>query len=160
MSSGIPMICSHTNIAAIADNPRSTSDRVIEAIAKTGGVIGLTAVNDYHVRGKKDVNVPHSPWVTVEEHLDQYDYLRKLAGFDHIGLGPDFIDREGIGNQSAAIDRRIISDGSWLYVKGFEKIRELPNVTRGLIKRGWSTHEIRKVLAENWLRVHKKVWGS
>jgi len=44
-------------------------------------------------------------------------------------------------------------------VKGFEDIDELPNVTRGLIERGWSTGEIHKVLGENWLRVYEQVWG-
>ena len=164
MSAGVPVICSHTNVAAIADNPRCTSDRIIKAIAKTGGVIGLTAVNDFHVRGKKDMNVPHSPRVTVEELLDQFEYLRKLVGVDHIGVAPDFVAGRSIDydlvNQSAAINREIISDGRWLYVKGFENISKLPNVTRGLIQRGWSTGEIRKVLGENWLRVYKQVWGA
>ena len=44
ISDGVPVICSHTNIAAIADNYRCISDRVIDAIAGTGGVIGITAV--------------------------------------------------------------------------------------------------------------------
>jgi len=164
LSSGIPVICSHTNVAAIADNPRCTSDRVIEAIAKTGGVIGLTAVNDFHVRGKKDVNVAHSRRVGIKEHIDQFDYLKKQVGVDHIGIGPDFVEGRGIDydvvNQSLAINREIISDGPWLYLKGFENISELPNVTKGLIERGWSTGEIRKVLGENWLRVYKRVWGA
>ena len=164
MSSGRPVICSHTNIAAIADNPRCTGDRLIEAIAGTGGVIGLTAVNDFHIRGKKARGIPLSPRVTLDAHLDQFDYLRKLVGIDHIGIGPDFVEGWTIDydfvNQSAAINREIISDGPWRYVEGFETISELPNVTRGLIRRGWSTGEIRKVLGENWLRVYKQVWGS
>jgi membrane dipeptidase len=164
ISKGVPVICSHTNVAAIADNPRCTSDRVIEAIAKTGGVIGLTAVNDFHVRGKKDINITHSPRIGIKEHIDQYDYLKKLVGVDHIGIGPDFVFGRGINydlvNQSMAINREIISDGEWLYVKGFEDISKLPNVTKGLIDRGWSTGEIRKVLGENWLRVYKQVWGE
>jgi len=164
ISSGVPVICSHTNVAAIADNPRCTSDRLIEAIAKTGGVIGLTAVNDFHIRGKKDINVAHSPRVGIKEHIDQYDYLKKLVGVDHIGIGPDFVFGRGINydlvNQSMSINREIISDGEWLYLKGFENISELPNVTKGLIDRGWSTGEIRKVLGENWLRVYRKVWGK
>ena len=45
------------------------------------------------------------------------------------------------------------------YVKGFENIAELPNVTSGLMERGWSTAELKKLLGENWLRVYEKVWG-
>ena len=47
-----------------------------------------------------------------------------------------------------------------MHVKGFEDISELPNVTRGLIERGWSIADIRKVLGENWMRVYKEVWGA
>ncbi len=165
MSAGAPVICSHTNVAAIADNPRCVSDRLIEAIAKTGGVIGLTAVNDFHIRTRKDMQVAHSPRVTVEKYLDQFDYLRKLVGVEHIGLGPDFVGGRDYNINFDAINRDIItrdmiSDGPWLFVKGFENISELPNVTRGLIRRGWSSGEIRKVLGENWLRVYEKVWGA
>lgn len=164
MSADRPVICSHTNIASIADNPRCTSDRLIEAIAATGGVIGLTAVNDFHTRGRQDINVPLSPRATLEEHLDQFEYLKKIVGIDHIGIGPDFIEGWDIDfdfvNQSAAINREIVSDGPWRYVKGFEDISELPSLARGLIKRGWSTGDLRKVLGENWLRVFEMVWGS
>lgn len=53
-----------------------------------------------------------------------------------------------------------LSDGPWLYVKRFENISELPNVTHGLIQRGWSSGDIRKILGGNWLRVYEAVWGS
>jgi len=163
LSSERPVICSHTNVAAIADNPRCVSDRLIEAIAKTGGVIGVSAVNDFMVRSRKDANVPHSPRVTVEAYLDQLDYIRKLVGADHIGIGPDFI--EGRQIPYAAVNRAIIppemiSDGEWFYAKGFENISELPNVTAGLIRRGWPTGDIRRVLGENWLRVYEQAWGA
>jgi membrane dipeptidase len=45
-------------------------------------------------------------------------------------------------------------------VKGYEKITELPNVTQGLMERGWTDDEIRKVLGGNWMRVYQKVWGA
>jgi membrane dipeptidase len=61
ITSGLPVVCSHTNVAAIADNPRCISDRLIDAIAGTGGVIGLTAVNDFHVRSRRDADVKSSP---------------------------------------------------------------------------------------------------
>jgi membrane dipeptidase len=163
VSSGVPVVCSHTNVAAIADNPRCTSDKLMEAIAKTGGVIGLTAVNDFQVRSRKDAAVPHSPRVGVNAYLDQFEYVRKLVGVDHVGLGPDFIDGIPIPYDQVnreIIPREMISDGPWFYVEGFENIAQLPNVTHGLIQRGWPASDIRKVLGENWLRVYRSVWGS
>ncbi len=52
------------------------------------------------------------------------------------------------------------SEQPWFYVRGFEDISELPNVTGGLIERGWSNAEIWKLLGENWLRVYEQVWGA
>ncbi|MEO8450442.1 MAG: membrane dipeptidase [Gemmatimonadota bacterium] len=184
MSSGVPVMCSHTNIKTLNDNPRCTSDRVLEAIAKTGGVIGLTGFNDFHARTRNDAGVLRTPQVGLEKHLDQYDYLKKLVGVDHVGLGPDFTfggtkpvpepprersaaesgakipDRNANGSEQFASPEAYSVLTPWFYVKGFENISELPNVTRGLIQRGWSTGEIRKVLGENWLRVYETVWGE
>ncbi|HKZ72773.1 MAG TPA: membrane dipeptidase [Steroidobacteraceae bacterium] len=164
MSAGRPVICSHTNVGSIADNPRNVSDRLIDAIAGTGGVIGLTAVNDFHVRRAADKNVAHSPRVGVSAFVDQMEYLKKRVGVDHIGLGPDFVEGRTLDydtiNQSLAINREIISDGQWLYIQSFENISQLPNVTREMIARGWSTGEIHKLLGENWLRVYRAAWGA
>jgi len=163
ISKGVPVISTHTNVAAIADNPRCVSDRVIEGIAKNGGVIGLTAVSDFHARSRKDASVPRTAQVGVEAYLDQFDYIRKLVGADYVALGPDFVDGLPVNYEAVnreIIPREMISDGPWLYVKGFENISELPNVTRGLIQRGWSSGDIRKVLGGNWLRVYEAVWGG
>lgn len=74
------MICSHTNIRALADNPRNISDRLTEAIAGTGGVIGLTPISDLNVRTRNDVAVRRMPRVNLDTHLNQYDYLKRLVG--------------------------------------------------------------------------------
>ncbi len=162
ISRGVPVICSHTNVAALVDNPRNTSDRLLEAIAATGGVIGLTAFNDFHVRTRHDAAIPRSPQVGLERHLDQLDYLRALVGPDHIALGPDFVEgRNGTAPLNRAVmPPEIYSETPWHYVEGFETIAELPNVTAGLIRRDWPTTDIHKLLGENWLRVYEQVWGA
>lgn len=161
---GVPVICSHTNVRALKDNPRNISDRLIEAIAKTGGVIGLTCFSDFHVRSGKDANVPHIPQATLDQHLDQYDYLKKLVGVDHIGLGPDFmtgrVDIDAIGLDRERWPSDVYGEWPWYMVKDFETIVELPKVAQGLLNRGWSPADVRKVLGENWLRVYEKVWGA
>jgi membrane dipeptidase len=160
-SRGVPVICTHTNIAAIADNVRCVSDRVIDAIAATGGVIGLTAVNDFHVRGKGNTGpVPH---VGIDAHIDQYDYLRKRVGIDHVGMGTDFVDGlpipYGGGVNRDVIPPDMVSE-PWRYVDGFESIGQLPNLLAGFRRRGWSEDEIAKAMGGNWLRVYERVWGA
>ena len=161
ISDGVPVVCSHTNVAAIADNYRCISDQVIDAIAATGGVIGLTAVNDFHVRGRGDTgDVPH---VGIEEHVDQYDYIRNRVGVDHVGLGTDFVDGMAIpyggGINAEIIPADMVSE-PWRFIRGFESIAELPNLIDGLRRRGWTDEEVRKAMGANWLRVYQQVWGG
>jgi membrane dipeptidase len=159
VSRGVPVVCTHTNVAAITANVRCTSDRVFDAIAGTGGVIGLTAVSDFHLRKKGDTG--SLPQANLEAHLDQYDYLKKRVGVDHVGLATDFIDGMPIpyggGVNLEIIPPDMVSE-PWRYVKGFESIAELPNLIRGLRDRGWTEAEIDKVMGGNWLRVYGAVW--
>jgi membrane dipeptidase len=164
VSKGIPIICSHTNARALNDNPRNISDRLIEAIAGTGGVVGLTSVSDFHMRSPKDANIAHSPQATLDKLMDHFDHLKKLVGADHIGLGPDFmtgrVDLDAIGMIRERWPADVYSEQPWQMVKDFETIIELPKVTQALLDRGWSEADVRKVLGENWLRVYEKAWGA
>jgi membrane dipeptidase len=42
---------------------------------------------------------------------------------------------------------------------GYDDCRDLPNITRGLVKRGYSDEQIRGILGENALRVFAEVCG-
>lgn len=161
ISKGVPVVCTHTNVAAIADNARCVSDRVIDAIAATGGVIGITAVSDFHVRGKG--NTGPVPQVGIDAHIDQYEYIRKRVGIDHVGMGTDFVDGMPIpygGGINADIIPADMVGEPWRYVKGFESIAEFPNLVAGFRRRGWSEADIAKAMGGNWLRVYRAVWGA
>ncbi len=167
ISSGVPVVCSHTNVAALNPNPRATSDRVLEAIAKTGGVVGVTAVSDFHMRSAADVanHEPRSPQAMLDRHLDEYDYLKRLIGVDHIALGTDFIWGWGNSYTHSTADNMVfpaetMSEGPSQVVRDFENISKLGNLERGLSQRGWSRAEIDKLLGGNWLRVYRSAWGA
>ncbi len=156
----IPVVCTHTNVASIANNYRCTSDRVIDAIASTGGVIGLTAVNDFHVRNRGETGpVRHAD---IEDHVDQYDYIKKRVGVEHVGMGTDFVD--GMAIPYGGINKDIIPDDMvdepWRFINGFESIAQFPNLVDALRRRGWTQAEIDMAMGENWLRVYHQVWGA
>lgn len=164
MSDGVPVIVSHANVRALMDNPRNIPNDLAIAIAKTGGVIGLTAVSDFHTRSRNDADVQRSPQATLDQLLDHFDYLKKLVGVDHVAIATDFmtgrtdLDKMGMIRELWPVD--IYSDQPWNMVKDFEVISQLPNLTQGLLDRGWSAPDVRKILGENWLRVFEKVWGA
>jgi membrane dipeptidase len=167
LSSGVPIVCTHTNVAALNPNPRATSDRLLEAIARTGGVVGVTAISDFHVRSRNTYQAhgPVSPQASLEVHLDQYDYLKKLIGVDHVGLGPDFVwgwgeTFDSNPETSVTFPPEALSDGPAITVKDYENISKLPNLRAGLTRRGWTAGDIDKVFGGNWLRVYEKAWGA
>ena len=167
MSAGVPVICSHSNVRALNDNPRCNSDAMFEAIAKTGGVIGISAFSDFHVRKASDAAIARSPQASLDRHLDQYDYLKRLVGVDHIGIGPDFLEGRNRDAGTLSPEDQILmapeaysQETPWYYVKGFENIAALPNVVHGLAARGWTDGELRKLMGDNWLRVYQAVWGE
>lgn len=68
--------------------------------------------------------------------IDHIDYVAKLAGTDHVGIGSDF-------------------DGVESLPKGMDDVTFLPNITLELQKRGYSEKDIRKILGGNVMRVMK-----
>ncbi len=164
LSSGVPVVCTHTNFAALNPNKRCVSDRTAEAIAATGGVIGIAAVSAFITHNAsrsymKDVQA------TMDQYLDQLDYGKRLVGVEHLGIGPDFVRAEGLKREhdpdnSLMFPADMMPSGLRSFVKGFEDIGKLPSVVAGLKSRGWTESELDAVLGGNWLRVFKQVWGA
>jgi membrane dipeptidase len=65
---------------------------------------------------------------------DQIEYVRKVAGVDHVGIGSDF-------------------DGITEVVQGLEDVSTFPALFAELARRGWSDSDLRKLAGENLLRV-------
>jgi membrane dipeptidase len=164
-SAGRPVICSHTALATVNLNRRNTSDAVCEAIAGTGGVVGVLAINDFLVRNPANAHEPVTPRAPLDRMLDHLDHLRRLVGADHVGLGPDFVSDVNLDVPGAwpgiRFEPDMIGEGNRIdYVEGFAAIDQLPNVTIGLLRRGWPAEDVRKALGENWLRVYHAAWGA
>ena len=167
ISEGVPVVCTHTNMASMNPNMRAISDKLAEAIAGTGGVIGLSAISDFLIRhpGVMDEYPERSPQASVDVLVDQYDYLKQLVGIDHVGLGPDFIwgwspylpHNPG---DDMVFPVESLGHGVAQTTKGFEDISELPNLVNKLRERGWTNTELDKMLGGNWMRVYKEVWGA
>jgi membrane dipeptidase len=74
------------------------------------------------------------PPLPLAKLIDHIDHIVKVAGIDHVGLGPDF-------------------DGANDFPEGARDVSMYPNITYELLKRGYSEPDIRKILGENLLRV-------
>ena len=70
--------------------------------------------------------------------VDHIDYVVKVAGIDHVGIGSDF-------------------DGGITLPLGIDGADDMPLITYELMKRGYTEKDIRKVLGDNFLRVFTEV---
>ncbi|MBM3158412.1 MAG: dipeptidase [Bacteroidetes bacterium] len=72
----------------------------------------------------------------VKEVVDHIDYVVKLVGVDHVGIGADY-------------------DGIGFVPKGLEDVSAYPQITAELKRRGYSNKSLKKILGGNVLRVIK-----
>lgn len=160
MSSGVPVVCTHAATRRFANSSRNLSDELIDAIAGTGGMIGLPVISDFVIRGKEMANVEPSPPASLEDFLNHADYLKERIGADRVGLGPDFTYGLSPNRDYSLFGPDVMDKGPRRFINGFEDITQLPNVAAGLARRGWTQKEISGFMGDNWVRVYEKVWGA
>ncbi|MDR5694752.1 MAG: dipeptidase [Armatimonadota bacterium] len=124
-----PVVATHSNAAALAPHPRNLTDEQLRAIAARGGVVGVNFYPEFLGRGD----------ATVESVLEHITYMARVMGVDHVALGSDF---DGISKTPA----------------GLEDVSKVPAITRGLLARGYTEEEVKKILGRNALRVFREVW--
>ena len=163
-----PVVITHGCCKGLNDNPRNSSDRVIEGVARTGGLMGVAAVDAFITWSSKDApraeTGPFPPRATVARYVDQFDYLKRLVGIDHIGFGTDFISDLEAGDPAAAFEfppeMTNKQEPSIQYVEGFESVSDIGNVRAEMERRGYSAEEIAQVFGGNWMRVYREAWNS
>ena len=171
-ASEAPVIASHSSCRAVFDHPRNLTDDMLRALAAKGGVVminyypgytdpvaapkiadwfkrhgeELAALRNKYAGDMKQMTEAMKamaaedplPQGSLDALLDHFDHALRVAGEDHVGLGSDF-------------------DGVPSFPAGLDEVSLLPNLTAGLLKRGWSEDVVRKVLGENLLRTFAQV---
>jgi membrane dipeptidase len=144
----------------VTPNDRNKKDEVIGTVVMKGGVIGLNAL-------PRTVSATNA---TLEGMLDHVDYITKKFGMQALGLGLDYVEgfkKAGHIMPQSVRNRTLRPDifGSvedFLnveYAADLEKIEKLPNLTRGLLARGYSEENVRRILGENWVTALEKFVG-
>ncbi len=122
-----PVILSHSSVRALTDHPRNITDAMLRALADNGGVIMINFFSRY-------IAQDGSTSATLDDIIDHIDHAVQIAGVDYVGLGSDF-------------------DGVPFLPRGMGDATRLPHITYGLLKRGYSDDDVRKILGGNTLRV-------
>ena len=157
-----PVVASHTTCAKLHPHIRSKPDEVIKAIAATGGYVGICCISRF-LRGRGDINAL----------LDHVDHVVKTVGVDHVTLGTDV----AYTSQNAAAERKKVPPSRPRRRKEFRSLwpaddyrptsqagrsiawTNWPLFTVGLVGRGYSDEDIRKIIGGNVLRVARVTLG-
>jgi membrane dipeptidase len=133
--SDAPLVATHSNVHALAPSSRNLTDRQLDAIRDSDGMVGLNfAVSFLREDGRSN---PDTPLETMANHVD---YLVEQLGIERVGLGSDF-------------------DGATI-PKAIGDAAGLPKLVEALRERGYDEPALRKLAHENWLRVLRRTWGG
>ncbi len=153
-----PVVASHSVCAGLYPHIRSKPDEVIKAIADSGGYIGICSIPRY-LRESGDINAL----------LNHVDYVVTKFGVDHVAVGTDV----AYTSQHSAVENKKVPKQT----KSRPEFRSLwpkdnftttatmtdslawtnwPLLTVGLVQRGYSDDDIRKIIGGNVLRVARQ----
>ncbi len=160
-TSRAPVIFSHSSARALTHHMRDVPDSILRLVPANGGIVMVNfnpgfvseAVRTYEdsmsawSRALSGANVDsatradslrvwesRAPRATLEQVADHIDYIRRVAGVDHVGLGSDF-------------------DGITEVPERLEDVSKFPDLIAELLRRGWTEPDVKKVAGLNILRV-------
>ncbi|WP_018983248.1 dipeptidase [Salinimonas chungwhensis] len=168
--SEVPVIASHSSLRNFTPGfERNMSDTMIKKLGHNGGIVminfgsgfvskaarqwrdGLAKATNAFLRkkdnSKSDIDAfekqyrkenPY-PYSSLDEVLDHIDHVVELIGIEHVGIGSDY---DGVGDSLPT---------------NLKDVAAYPNLVQGLLNRGYSEADIKKLLGENFLRVWKEV---
>lgn len=128
-----PIVATHSNAYAICPHSRNLTDKQLDAIKETKGMVGLNfAVAFTRPDGAMNIDTP------VESLLTHLDYLIERLGENHVGLGSDF-------------------DGAHI-PDAIKDVSDLPILRDAMGKRGYNDKLMTKLCHENWICLLDRIW--
>lgn len=153
-----PVLMTHSNCRALVPgHPRCKTDDAIRAMARSGGVMGITGVRNF---------VSLEEPTTVAHVIDHFDHVRDLVGIEHLGVGSD-VDLDGYDALPDEVQEQLRAGYADTYafrdridIEGLDHAKRMFDLTEGLVRRGYSDHEVELVLGGNFTRVLDEIWAA
>jgi len=134
--SAAPLVATHSAAHSLCPSTRNLTDKQLEAIKASEGMVGLT-FELANLREDADDD-PNTPLDVIVRHID---YLVEHLGIDGVGFGSDF-------------------DGGITVPQELGDVSGLPRLIAALGEHGYDEPALRKLTHENWLRVLQLTWGE
>jgi microsomal dipeptidase-like Zn-dependent dipeptidase len=153
-----PIAITHANPSSWHPSGRNKSERVLLALAMSGGLFGVS-LYAHHLR--------NGPRTSLNDYCSMVARLAELIGVEHIGVGSDLCQ-----NQPEGV-LQWMREGRWTRPGRDEPRAEFPpqpewfvdslgiaNLARGLGDIGFSNLEVDQILGGNWYRFMRESFAS
>lgn len=133
--SSAPLVATHSCAHALSPSPRNLTDRQLETIAASGGVVGINFHTGF-LRADGDFGAPTS----LNEIVRHARYVTDRIGIEHVALGSDF-------------------DGATM-PGDLPDVAALPRLVDALREAGFDEGDLERIAHRNWERVLAETWGG
>lgn len=133
--SSAPLVATHSGAHALAQSTRNLTDKQLDAIKESNGVVGVVYHNGF-LRSDGQSNAETS----LAEIVNHARYMADRMGVDHVALGSDF---------DGAVMPQDLKDAAGL-----------PKLMEALSDSGFSSSDLEKIAYKNWVRVLRETQGS
>jgi membrane dipeptidase len=117
-----PLLCTHTGLKSVNEHGRNISDEAVQAIAATGGVIGIIFAPVF-LAGRL-----RSDSACIADHIER---VVELVGIEHVAFGSDY-------------------DGWVPSIPNDQRdCRDIWRIVAVLLARGWSAEQLDRLLSRN-----------
>lgn len=149
-----PVVVSHANPCFYHDTSRNKSEKVMRALAESGGLMGFSCY-PFHLRNGSETG--------IDEFTEMIARSAEIMGAEHLGIGTDLCQDQPVevlqwmrnGNWSKVMDygEGSVERPSWPDpLPWFRSSADFQNIARGLRDRGFSNAEVDGIMGGNWLR--------
>jgi microsomal dipeptidase-like Zn-dependent dipeptidase len=149
-----PIAITHANPASWHPAKRNKSDRVLRALAESGGMLGFS-LYPHHLRGGSEC--------TLQDFCEMVARTAETMGVERLGIGSDLcqdqpdsvVEWMRVGRWTKKVDYgegSADAPGFPPQPDFFRDNRDFPRLREGLHAAGFDTGEVEAILGGNWLR--------
>jgi microsomal dipeptidase-like Zn-dependent dipeptidase len=154
-----PVAITHANLATFHPHPRNKSDALLRALAERGGVLGCTPYP--HLTGGGEIS--------IEKWTEMVARAVDLMGVESVGVGSDSSRnwpdetlrwiRMGRWTHEPDYGAGRPGQTSWSpWPRWFQTPADFPQLTAGLLDRGFDRREVAAIMGANWLRLFREAF--